>query len=407
LFLADNSGEALPYTTCQVWLNNGYNINRSLDIIRGIAQAILDDGVADVVTGLGLLNEPFADCTPSNYKHFVQEGMNIVRSILGKEIAVYVSDMFQANIFNDGHWWIDPKVYNNTYLDSHYYQVFDSTTRDLSPRQHIAYTCTNHYRRTTSCCYKDGPNRNHFPSHGVSRMIGEWSASMDILPSARINDVINSIVKKGIAPYLDRQFTDDRKEFLRNYIQAQIVTYEAANHPGLSKAWFYWTIKMEGGAFMEWDMLRGIQDGWFPNIVDDSSISSESMYGTCYDIMWRTDDNRSVILEEYPDPMYLPPETDPMKIIDDDIVLSHGESLMHPQHHSQINADINTNDYHHYRSQNFHQAMNRFIHHHLLFIIMIIMLLLLVILSVIQKRIFHYQKRSKYCRIDSEISMTV
>ena len=400
----DNSGQALPYTTCQVWSNNPEYIEQSLRIIETIAQAIQDDGVADVVTGFGLLNEPYADCIPSHYRHFVQEGMSIVRRILGNDMAVYASDMFQASLFNDGHWWIDPKVYHNTYLDSHYYQVFDSTTRYLSPRQHIAYTCRNHEQRTTSCCYSDGPHRNQHPSRGVSRMIGEWSASMDILPAARINDIITGIVQTGTAPYMDRQLSPERKEFLNNFIQAQIVTYEAAHHPGLSQAWFYWTIKMEGGAFQEWDMLRGLQDGWFPNIVADADTSSESVYGSCYDIMWRTNDNRTNVLEEYPDPQYVPIETDPKKIIDDDVVLSHGESLLvHPNtimHH-------NDNSYDKFYTPSRYHQMTRLIVHHWLFIVILALLTTIMILSIVRKRYHRYQKRSKYSSIESEISMSV
>jgi hypothetical protein len=194
------------------------------------------------------------------------------------------------------------------------------------------------------------------------------------------------------------------KAFLRNFIQAQIVTYEAASHPGLSKAWFYWTIKMEGGAFQEWDMLRGLQDGWFPNIVADSDISSESVYGSCYDIMWRTNDNSTVVLEEYPDPQYVPVETDPKKIIDDDVVLSHGDSLLvHPKSHAH-----GTNDRDFYTSSSIHHLqIMRFIVHHWLFIMTMVLLMTITIASLVRKRCYRYRKRSKYSPIESEISMSV
>jgi hypothetical protein len=58
----DNSGEALPYTTCQVWSNNRENVNRLLHAIRTISHALIDANVTDVVTGFGLLNEPYANC---------------------------------------------------------------------------------------------------------------------------------------------------------------------------------------------------------------------------------------------------------------------------------------------------------------------------------------------------------
>jgi glucan 1,3-beta-glucosidase len=392
----DNSGEALPYNTCQVWSNNPENVNRSLDAIRSIAQAIVDSQLTDVVTGFGLLNEPYADCLPSHFHQFIQNGMGVVRGILGPNAAVYVSDMFQANIFNDGHWWLDPKHYQNTFLDSHYYQVFDQPTRHLSPRQHIAYTCTNHYRRTTSCCYRDGQNRRR-PSTGVSRMIGEWSASFDVLPAARINDVMNGIAATGVAPLWDRQLSEERQDFIRNFIQAQIVTFEAAE-VGVTKAWFYWTIKMEGGAFAEWDFLRGLDEGWFPSLPGPDE-TSESIYGNCFDIMWRTSDNSTAILEEYPDPKYLPPETDRNKMIDDDVVLSHGDSLLVNPH--SINSEKEP-------SYSFFQTLRHYIHiwiqDHWLFWLGVTLVLLMIL---VQEVVPRYRKRSKYFPLESEISMTV
>jgi glucan 1,3-beta-glucosidase len=396
-FRIDNSGEALPYNTCQVWSNNPENVNRSLFAIRTIVEAIVDAKITDVITGFGLLNEPFADCVSSHYRTFVQDGMKIVRTVLGPNVAIYVSDMFQADIFNDGHWWIDPKRYKNTFLDSHYYQVFDQPTRHLSPRQHIAYACTNHHRRTTSCCYKDGPHNNHIPSSGVARMIGEWSASFDILPAARINDVMDGIATTGIAPYFDRQLSFERQEFLRNYIQAQIVTFESVD-VGVTKAWFYWTMKMEGGAFAEWDFLRGVQEGWFPSIPGPN-ISSESIYGNCFDIMGRTNDNRTAILEEYPDPMYLLPETDMNKIIDDDIVLSHGDSLLH-----YSSTSNNENDHNVYATLSVRQFISQLIRRHWLALIGMVGITLIVIL---RKRVQQSCKRRKYYPLESEISMTI
>jgi hypothetical protein len=40
-------------------------------------------------------------------------------------------------------------------------------------------------------------------------MIGEWSASFDILPAARINDVMNGIAETGLAPLWDRQLSQE------------------------------------------------------------------------------------------------------------------------------------------------------------------------------------------------------
>lgn len=323
LCFADNSGQALPYTTCQVWSNNPAHTKRSLKAIREITQGVIDAGIQDVVTGLGLLNEPFADCDEPNYIKFMNDGFDIVRETLGPAASVYVSDMFQAPLFNNGTWWLDSDKHHNTYLDSHYYQVFEATTRDLSPRQHIAFTCENHHRRATSCCYEDAPN-NTKPSQGVSRMIGEWSASFDILPAARISEIMDGIADTGKAPYFDRQLSEGRKEFLRNYVEAQMVTFEAAD-THTAGAWFYWTMKMEGGAFAEWSFLRGVEDGWFPTLPDPTE-PSQSLFGTCFDIMFRTDDDMTIV-HEFPEPSGSL-DGDVFTYVDDDVVLSHGDSLL-------------------------------------------------------------------------------
>lgn len=58
-----------------------------------------------------------------------------------------------------------------------------------------------------------------------------------------------------------------------------------------------------GGAFAEWDFLRGLREGWMPPIPAPH-ISSESIYGDCYEIYNRTDDSYSIV-DEYPDPRTL------------------------------------------------------------------------------------------------------
>jgi hypothetical protein len=55
---------------------------------------------------------------------------------------------------------------------------------------------------------------------------------------------------------------------------------------------------------LEWDFLRGIREGWMPPIPDPT-VASEDLYGSCYEIYNRTDDDYSLIVDEYPDPRTL------------------------------------------------------------------------------------------------------
>jgi hypothetical protein len=85
-------------------------------------------------------------------------------------------------------------------------------------------------------------------------------------------------------------------------------------------AWFYWNFKVEGGYCAEWDFLRGMREGFVPEFpAPDVSMSEE--YGDCYDILFKTADDVSVI-EEFPDtPSFV------TGWYDDDTVNAHGDNM--------------------------------------------------------------------------------
>ena len=181
----DNSGQQKTAITCKRWSDNPENVAFSLGIIEQVTNRIVDENMQDVVTGFGLLNEPFKDCAFDVYKDFLEAGFGIVRKNLGPRAHVYVSDLFQPQLFNDGSWWLDPKKYYNTYVDTHYYQVFAEVTRAISPRQHIALTCQTEYHQevdgggVSACCFQDPPY-NTIPSEAVRHMVGGMFALDEI-----------------------------------------------------------------------------------------------------------------------------------------------------------------------------------------------------------------------------------
>ena len=318
----ENSGESLPEApTCQHWINSEVNVQRSIKAIKDMAQAVMDDNLGDVVTGFGIMNEPFSNCPVDKIKKYSNDALKSVREIMGDGTAVYMSDSFNAATWNDG-WWTDPSLHNNTYIDSHYYHVFNERERALSPKQHIAYTCAKLARETASCCYEDPPKNTKVAS-GVSRIVGEWSAGYDILPSEMTKEIMNAIQDPTIqkALLMDRKLSEERKEFLKSHVKAQMVSYESAD-TGASSGWFFWTLKMEGGAFAEWDFTRGVKEGWIPKIPD-KQIDSLSVFGSCDAIVAKTSDDKSIV-QEFPDPKQI--ETRLGLAIDDDFVVSHGKS---------------------------------------------------------------------------------
>lgn len=320
----DNSGQYLSGPSCDGWAYSPENIQRTVKAVRDITHAIKSNGLSDVVTGFGLLNEPFTGCNQEIVRQYYNRGLEVVRSVLREKTTVYIGDIFEARKFNDG-FWQEPSRYENTLLDSHYYHVFAEYPRAFSPRQHIAYVCERNYREATACCYEDEPENTQV-SKGIKRLFGEWSVSFDTLIVIKLYDVTKGIAKNFIAEDLDRQLPPGRQEFLRNFAKAQMITYEAADK-GTSVGWFYWNFKMEGGVFAEWDFLRGIREGWLPKIPPHNVSSEEAFHTTCHNLIFRTDDNISIV-KEFPDPKHLPDGTwfgDP---IDDDVVVSHGDSLL-------------------------------------------------------------------------------
>jgi len=117
----------------------------------------------------------------------------------------------------------------------------------------------------------------------------------------------------------DREIGEERKAFLRNFVEAQMVAWESG-----SIGWFYWNFKMEGGAFAEWDYLRGVREGWIPTL--DPGVRAEDVFGSCESIIFKTDDSMDIV-DTFPDPSKVAPDWQSVEA-DDDVVVSHGQSLI-------------------------------------------------------------------------------
>jgi glucan 1,3-beta-glucosidase len=245
----DNSGQYLGGnggaggSTCKGWTESAENVERTVEILTDLVQAMADEGLDDVITGFGLLNEPFLDCDAGILRNYYNQGLNIVRTILGPETSVYVGDMFRSDRFNDG-FWTDEQEHYKTYLDSHPYHVFFEQGRAFTPKQHIAYVCQHGKQDVESCCYEDHPHGNSVPAAGISRIMGEWSAAYDQLPTALTPHIMKVIATTGEAPLLNRTLSTERMEFMRKFVEAQMVTYEARDS-GVSSGWLFWNFKME------------------------------------------------------------------------------------------------------------------------------------------------------------------
>ena len=313
--------ELSEYSACKHWINEPEKVKRSLKAITDMAQAVMDDNLRDVVTGFGILSEPFSNCPAEQVKKYSNEAITAVRETMGYDTAVYMSDAPNAASWNTG-WWTDSTNHDSTYIDSHYFHVFSQEERALSPKQHIAYTCAKLARETASCCYEDYP-KNKKLSSGVSRIVGEWSAGYDILPTEMTNKIMESIKdpKMEKAILMGRMLSRERQEFLENHVKAQMVAYESAD-TGASSGWFFWTLKTEGGAFAEWDYTRGITEGWIPKMPSNDT-ASDSLFGSCDSIVAKTKDSMNIV-KPFPDTTKQSSGT----AIDDDYVTSRGKNKL-------------------------------------------------------------------------------
>ncbi len=251
----DNSGQYLGGTTggstCRGWTKSSANVERTVDILTELVQAMADEGLQDVITGFGLLNEPFLDCDADVLRNYYNQGLEIVRTTLGPQTSVFVGDLFRSWRFNDG-FWTDTHQHYNTYLDSHPYHVFFEQGRAFTPQQHIAYVCRHGKEEVESCCFEDAP-RNTVAAPGISRIIGEWSAAYDVLPTALTPHIMKTIAVRGSAPLLNRTLSAKRMQFMRNFVEAQMVTYEARDS-GLSSGWLFWNFKVEYVVHVTWQV---------------------------------------------------------------------------------------------------------------------------------------------------------
>jgi len=108
-------------------------------------------------------------------------------------------------------------------------------------------------------------------------------------------------------------------------VEAQMVAYEEAQ-VGTSSGHIFWNFKMEGRAFLEWDFLTGVSEGWIPH-YPTPNVSSIDRFGSCYDIIYRTNDSYAIV-DEYPNPKDLDWTAWQGWSVDDDFVVNDGKIVI-------------------------------------------------------------------------------
>mmetsp|Transcript_32267 Transcript_32267/g.74124 ORF Transcript_32267/g.74124 Transcript_32267/m.74124 type:complete len:633 (-) Transcript_32267:523-2421(-) len=318
-----------PGTDCGTWSSVKDNVVLTMAVAEKFIGLMQRDGLDDVITGMTLLPNDLGGATPTEYcdigivEAYYNDSLALIRDLAGPEFTVTVGPAgIDPVVWNQDHIWQN-RTYVNTFMESDYTQVYAPELRELSPRQHIAYACQLAMKNYTECCWADYINGTGpaIPALGISRLVGKWSAAYDTDVDAKTFQIMQAIAANGSNPEYDRELSQAQEDFLQPYVKAQMVAYELAA-TGISKGWFFETMKTEGGSFLEWDYIRGFENGWIPHLPDPAA-SSESVFGTCQSLLFETDDSMDIV---NPFPATLEPGEQNV-IIDDDVVLSHGESL--------------------------------------------------------------------------------
>ncbi|PBK71986.1 glycoside hydrolase family 5 protein [Armillaria solidipes] len=247
----DNSGRRMSYPG---WHSDHSNIVRSNDILYEMAR--LFGGNASIIEPL---NEPAGFCGDDVLqvvKQYWEDSYDAIRSIPGTNAVVLIHDAFQ-----DLSYWKDfmrrEDNYDGVAMDTHIYQMFSSEEVARSDDEHIAAAC------------QEGPSLSSFH---LWTIVGEWTAAPTDC-AKYLNGKLNYVTGRGVGARYDgtypnstwvgdcgcktgsaSSFSQEYKDFLRKYWEAQVITYQN---------WIHWTWKAESAD--DWSYQAGLAGGWIPH----------------------------------------------------------------------------------------------------------------------------------------------
>ncbi|KAF9523909.1 exo-1-3-beta-glucanase [Crepidotus variabilis] len=246
----DNSGQV---TDTPTWHLDPNNIHRTNAILKKIADTYADQST--VVSAIAPLNEPagfksqgIIDAAKQYWKDSYQSIRHPKGGQQGNAVEV-IHDTFQG--LSSWAGFMPSPEFDGVVLDTHYYEMFSVGGNQMSQDQLIKNMC-NH--------------GNDLVSSPLWTVVGEWTtASNDCAPNlngrgkgSRFdgtfgNDKIGSC--QGFTGKAST-FSQDYKDFMRKYWEAQVTTYEKG------VGWLMWTWKTEQAD--EWSYQAGLQNGWIP-----------------------------------------------------------------------------------------------------------------------------------------------
>ncbi|KAH8598100.1 glycoside hydrolase superfamily [Bisporella sp. PMI_857] len=245
----DNSGHA-----GKVDWQSGNNMQRSISVLKKMAEEYGKKEYADVVVGLQLTNEPISwgNNNLGKTKNWAKDAYKAVRSAAeNKDLVIVMHDAFKG-----AHTWtgVAKEVMKGEAkdfgVDTHLYQLFVDADNKLTQKQHIEKAC--------------GWGKELKEANTVMpTYVGEWSAATNICvnPDGSTTGGTSCSTSgcqcqsAGIEKWNDKMI-----EQVRRYVEAQLDTFESS-----SSGYFIWSAKAPGG----WGFLNGIKAGAIPNPVTE------------------------------------------------------------------------------------------------------------------------------------------
>ncbi|KAH9932038.1 exo-beta-1,3-glucanase [Epithele typhae] len=253
----DNSGHLVAYPQ---WQANSTNIARTNAIVKTLASLFVND--LDVVTAIEPLNEPagyYGSDILTPLKQFYYDSYGNIRYPYGSsKQSNYVSlihDAFQPLSYWKGFQL--PPNWQGVMFDTHIYQMFVQDQVSRTNEQHIQAACAM---------------GDDLASFDLWVVVGEWTpAQTDCAVSlngrgkgARYDGTLPGSTAVGSCAGLTGSgagFSSDYKTFLRQYWEAQTITYER------NGGWLQWAWKAENAD--EWSYQAGLKYGWIPQNPTD------------------------------------------------------------------------------------------------------------------------------------------
>ncbi|KAF8910118.1 exo-1-3-beta-glucanase [Gymnopilus junonius] len=264
----DNSGRK---TETPTWHKKALNVERTNAVIKTLALMFKDS--TGTVPIIAPLNEPagfYSEDVLEVTKQYWNESYTNIRypypasKAKPSNTVVMIHDAFQSTSYWNG--FMPSPQYQGIILDRHIYQMFSIAENERTNFEHIQVACNKASDLSSSTMWE---------------VVGEWT------PAA--NDCAKYLNGRGVGSRYDGSypgssrigscsgltgkastFSQGYKTFLRQYWEAQVITYESS-----TLGWIQWTWKAEDAD--EWTYQAGVANGWIPK--DPSSLQYRNICG--------------------------------------------------------------------------------------------------------------------------------